>query len=252
MGFFGGMKMSTSTSGLTPDTQAYLDAYRKMASGAFQGAPGSDMGGSFADLVKYGSQTGLNGVNDYYNPFETDVIGGLHQDFDRQRAMADKGAGSAAIGAGAFGGSREAVLRALALRDVNQSEANTTAGVRQAGYSDAVNNLFRDRSQAGAFGMQGLQFLDDRTKAQLQAMIPGIELGGHTQSTPYYDQGIFGQLLGAGATVAGAALGGGIPGLGGGGKAGGSFTPSAPSFVPQTPGFGYSNPSYSFPTNRYF
>lgn len=135
----GGQKVTTS---LDPKTQQYVSGMRGMA-GQYAGdiAKGNYFAGP-TDAFKTG-MGGLMNLPEYaqqfMNPFESQVIGGVQSDFDRQRAGAMTGAAQAATQAGAFGGSRSGVLQAQALNDVNRNETSALAGLRMSGYNNAMN-----------------------------------------------------------------------------------------------------------------
>lgn len=76
-------------------------------------------------------------AQDFFSPFQDEVVSGLQSDFDRQRQQALTRAAQDATAQGAFGGSRSGILQAQALRDVNQDEASTLAQVRNRGFQNA-------------------------------------------------------------------------------------------------------------------
>lgn len=95
-------------------------------------------------------------VSQYYNPYEQQVVGGLQADYDRQRQLAMQSGAQQATRAGAFGGSRGAVLQANLLGDIGRSEAGTLAQVRQAGYGQALGQLQAEKARMGQLGLAGL------------------------------------------------------------------------------------------------
>jgi hypothetical protein len=240
---FGGKPSpDTSTSTFTPDKNslAQLEAYRRMAQqyqqragdqlnqGPLRGAlSGYNM---MAGNLGYGMQRGTQGVEQFFDPFQGQVIGGLQQDFDRMRGLAYNQAGDQAIGAGAFGGDRRALLEAAGQRDIGQLESNTLAGVRSQGYNTALDRLMAERMQAANLGFQGLQgmqgvagqFQGDQLAA-LQAMLAGVGGGGYTTNTTatqgYTPPNPFAGALGGAATAMGMFPGGGgaVPPGGGAG-----------------------------------
>jgi hypothetical protein len=143
----GGQKVTTQ---LDPKTQQYVQQMRGMA-GTYAGDIAK---GNYFAPTNATFQQGLGGLLDpagaaqqFMNPFEQQVIGGVQSDFDRQRQGALMGAAQNATSQGAFGGSRSGVLQAQALGDVNRNEASTLAGLRMGGYNNAMN-LGMGRSQA--------------------------------------------------------------------------------------------------------
>ena len=186
----GGDQTVTTKTVLDPATRRFLEQYRTAASQGFeqfqdQGqVPGVGQGfgellqgyrglgqanpyqqqaaegfGGLAGNLGFASQTGLGGVEDYFNPYQQEVIGGFQGDVQRQREMGAKRAADVATQSGAFGGNRGAVLEAEGLRDINQMEQQGLAGLRQGGYESAVNQLMGERQRAGGLGLAGLQGL---------------------------------------------------------------------------------------------
>lgn len=221
---------STQTTTLDPRTQAALDAFRRNAGDVY-----GRFAGASASPYAFAGQTGLGGIEQYFNPFQQNVIGGLQSDFDRQRALSGRAADAEATSAGAFGGSRAAVLRALGQRDIGQQEAQTLGQFRYQGYGDALNQLLAERQRQ--FGM-GQQF-DANMFNALALQQGGLGFGGQTTTSaqPIYRNPIAGALGGM-STVAGL-LG---PNAFGGGGGPTSFAPTsrAPLQFPQfgSGGFG--------------
>jgi len=265
---------------IRPEDAAYLEQYRKMASqqaqqlmggksitpginpysqqganqlqqfGQFNPALNQAMGG-YQGLYNlgFGTDGGLN-TQAFMNPYEQQVIGGMQSDFDRQRAMAARQSGDLATQAGAFGGSRSAVLQGEMGRDINQLEGQQLGQLRSSGYLNAQNmaaNLGLTGLQGiaglGQYGkglegqqIQGLlgygdyarqvqqqQMLDPYMRAQMaQGLLGGgLQFPGNTQTqTQTTDMNPWtGALGGASAGAAfgpwGAAIGGGLGFLGG-------------------------------------
>jgi hypothetical protein len=186
----GGKQEVVQSTQLDPATRAYLDQARKAASGVWsfanqqpgftpgvnkittqaQGALGQQsqaLGGIGQQYGAMGANLGIgqgilqnaaNGnVSQFMDPYQQQVIGGVQADFDRQRTMAGNAAADMATKAGAFGGSREAVLRSEALDGVNRNEAATLANLRSQGYGDAMNRASAFGGQLAGLGMAGMQ-----------------------------------------------------------------------------------------------
>ena len=105
-------------------------------------------------------------IGAYQSPFQEQVIETALGDIQRQQQLAQQRAQSQAIGAGAFGGSRSAILEAEAQRPYIEQAARTAAGLRQAGFEQAQRAAQADiaremegrRFQAGLLsGLQGEQ-----------------------------------------------------------------------------------------------
>ena len=76
-------------------------------------------------------------ISAYQSPFQQQVIDTTLADIQRQADIARQQAQDVAIGAGAFGGSRSAILEAESQRPFADVMAKTAAGLRQAGFEQA-------------------------------------------------------------------------------------------------------------------
>jgi len=89
-----------------------------------------------AQQIQAGQLAGTN-LSPYMNPFISDVIGQTSADLERQRLIQQGSIGAQAQRAGAFGGSRQAVESALTNEAFTRQLAQTSAGLRQAGFQQA-------------------------------------------------------------------------------------------------------------------
>ena len=87
-------------------------------------------------LDPYGGQT--NRIQAYQNPYNTQVIDQSTADLDRARQIRLQSDQDAAIGAGAFGGSRSALLEAETNRNFAEAVARNSANLRQSGFNNAA------------------------------------------------------------------------------------------------------------------
>lgn len=106
-------------------------------------------------------------IASYQSPYQQQVIDLAMQDIQRQQDIAQGQAQDRAIGAGAFGGSRSAILESEAARPFIEQKARTAAGLRQAGFEQAQRaaqqqqqfraNLLGDQyaRQLGSLGLLG-------------------------------------------------------------------------------------------------
>ena len=76
-------------------------------------------------------------IGAYQSPFQEQVIETTLGDIQRRADIARQQAQSQAIGAGAFGGSRSAILEAESQRPFVEQMARTSAGLRQTGFEQA-------------------------------------------------------------------------------------------------------------------
>lgn len=96
-------------------------------------------------------------IGAYQSPYQQQVIDQTMADIQRQSDIAQQLAQSRAIKAGAFGGSRSALLETEATRPYIEQQARTSAALRQAGFEQAqraaesdIERQMRDRQfQAG-------------------------------------------------------------------------------------------------------
>ena len=107
-------------------------------------------------IGQVGSLLGAD-IGAYQSPYQQQVIDQTMADIQRQSDIAQQLAQSRAIKAGAFGGSRSALLETEATRPYIEQQARTSAALRQAGFEQAqraaesdIERQMRDRQfQAG-------------------------------------------------------------------------------------------------------
>jgi hypothetical protein len=185
-------------------------------------------------------------ISTFMDPFQQNVVGGVQSAFDRLRGQASIGAGQEATAAGAFGGSRQAILEAERLRNLDQQEAQQIAGVQSQGFGQALQAALGQHQmgqQAAQFGLsnvlQGLNLGARTDIAAGQAGLQGAEMLRHLQqqagTNPFQQQMMALQALnlgmgapgssqvtsGGGPNALGQAAGGALAGFGVGGPVGG-------------------------------
>src|SRR5210317_836770 len=118
-------------------------------------------------------------IGAYQSPYQQQVIDLAMQDIQRQADIARGGAQERAIRAGAFGGSRSALLEAESQRPYAEQMARTAAGLRQAGFEQAQRAAQADlarQQQLGIFGAgQEQQRALQQAQLQQQAGLTGFE-----------------------------------------------------------------------------
>lgn len=92
-------------------------------------------------------------LTQYTNPYETQVVNQSLQDLDRARQMQANQLGAQATTAGAFGGSRQALMESELGRNYMDQAARTASGLRQAGFQNAQQMAGQDITT----GLQGSQ-----------------------------------------------------------------------------------------------
>lgn len=174
---------NTAVTTLDPSTQAALDDYRRRAASRpsmFGRGSGQYNPQGFNNALGFASQTGTQGIEQFFDPYQEQVIGGVQGDFDRQRLMSDQGAADLATKEGAFGGSRSAVLQGMGRNDINRNEANVTSGLRSQGFMNALQALLAARGQAGQFGLSGINSAIGEQNAIQQGQGYSLGFGGNT------------------------------------------------------------------------
>ena len=177
----GGTATQTNSTSVNPDTAAYIRAYREAAQrNAGIQAP-----------------QGLDGLDQYMNPFQDQVIGSIRSEGDRQLAGAANQAADMATKAGAFGGSRSAVLSAELQRGIGANTQAQVANTSMSGYQAAVQWLMAQRQMEMQQRNQSLGLMAG-------GMTPTGSTNTQTQHTPGDPWGFW---TGLGGTAAGAIAG---------------------------------------------
>lgn len=110
-------------------------------------------------------QLATTDISQYMNPYTQQVIDTSMADLERQRQMQMGDIGAQASRAGAFGGSREAVARALTNEAFARQGGQMAAGLRQQGFESAQQRALQDIQNQYASdianrqaGLSGAQF----------------------------------------------------------------------------------------------
>ena len=118
-------------------------------------------------------------IGAYQSPYTQQVIDQSMADIQRQADISRGQAQSRAIGAGAFGGSRSALLEGESQRPFIEQMARTSSGLRQAGFEQAQQAAQADlarQQQLGVFGAeQAQQRALQQAQLQQQAGLTGFE-----------------------------------------------------------------------------
>ena len=176
--------------GLDPNIQAQQVGAQQIGGGQFNVQAQNVQGPGQAGRMDFAPQQFDNArTSDFFNPFESQVVQGVQQDFDRQRALTQQGAAQEATAAGAFGGSRSAVLEAEGLRGVNQLEGQQLAQLRAGGFQSAQQAAMQDHSQMQNLGFgtaqanlgADLQRQQLAMQAQMANQSAGLQAAGMSQ-----------------------------------------------------------------------
>ena len=201
-GGLGGQKPTSSTTTTSIDPQmkaAYLRNLEEARATASALGPRQ-----FAAFPQYN----LGMVQQYMNPYEETVVQNALGDIERQRQTQMAQEGAAATAARAFGGSRQAVQRALVDEAALRQSGALGAQLRQQGFSQAQNLALQQEQLRQAYEQQKLDAarnlgLERLNVAQGALSLQPANLGG-TQTSPIYRN--------TGASALGGALSGGMLG----------------------------------------
>lgn len=134
------------------------------AQGVYGAGLGSAAGMGYAPQQVQAGQLSSTDIGQYMNPYTEQVIRANEADILRGAQMGLDILGAKAQAAGAYGGSRQAIAEAEYGRNVAQQLAQSSAGLRQAGFQSAQQAALSDiqnRMAAGQFnvgsGLQGAQ-----------------------------------------------------------------------------------------------
>ena len=140
--------------------QASAQAQRDLS-----GAGAFGLGAAAEGISRLDDTTGAfdpQGIGGFMNQFEDSAVQQAIQDIARAGQMQRNELGAQAVGAGAFGGSREAVAQQELGRNILEQQGRTAAGMRQAGFESAAQ-----RAQSAFEAQQGR----GQTAAQLRGQL---------------------------------------------------------------------------------
>ena len=138
------------------DTSGNIDTARRdlSAAGAFGlGAAAEGIGRLDPTTTGFDPQ----GIGSFMNQYEDAAVQQAIQDIARAGQQQRNELGAQAVGAGAFGGSREAIAQAELGRNILEQQGRTAAGMRQAGFESAAQRAqqaFEDQQRRGQSAAQ--------------------------------------------------------------------------------------------------
>ena len=131
------------------------------------------------------AQQGLQGIGSF-NPYEEQVVQQSLADIGRQGQMERNRLRADAVGAGAFGGSRQGVAEQELNRNVLQEMGRTSGNLRSAGFNEMMNRRLQGSELLGKLGVQqaGIgELAQNLTSSQIQnALTAGGVARGVDQS----------------------------------------------------------------------
>ena len=160
--------------GYTGDRIAPLSTQETQAGGIISGQI-VPQAGALANIGAQQYDTAT--AQQYMNPYSNTVISGVLGDLEEQYQKNLRGINQGAVGAGAFGGARHGVERALAGERYLDTVADTTARLRQAGFESGAQRFQADRGaqMQGAAGQISALTGAQQQLGQFGAMGRGLE-----------------------------------------------------------------------------
>ena len=151
--------------------------------------------GGLGSLVGTGAGTGAGSIQSYMSPYQQQVIDASLTEFDRNAAIQNTGMRDQAIQSGAYGGGREGVMQAEALRGQGANRAQLQSNLLNQGFAQAQAARSQDlqaqqglgtyQSQMGA-GQQGFE----------QAKLDASQIAAReAEFAPFTQLGLVGQQL---------------------------------------------------------
>ena len=136
-------EFDTHYQGFTGQRIAQLDPYEIQAGNIYQNQIVPQSG----QLAAIGNQTyDTATAQAYANPYEDQVVSGALGDLREAYGQTQKSMNAAAIGSGAFGGSRQGIENVLGAERFIESAGDTSARLRQAGFESGANRFAQDRA----------------------------------------------------------------------------------------------------------
>ena len=123
-------------------------------------------------IGQVGSLLGAD-IGAYQSPYQQQVIDQSMADIQRQADIARGQAQSRAIGAGAFGGSRSALLESESQRPYIEQQARTAAGLRESGFQQAQRAAESDIARQQQMAMFAPE-LELRARQQQAGLLGGV------------------------------------------------------------------------------
>ena len=160
--------------GYTGDRIAPLSTQETQAGGIISGQI-VPQAGALANIGAQQYDTAT--AQSYMNPYSNTVISGVIGDLEEQYQKNLRGINQGAVGAGAFGGARHGVERALAGERYLDTVTDTTARLRQAGFESGAQRFQADRGaqMQGAAGQISALTGAQQQLGQFGAMERGLD-----------------------------------------------------------------------------
>jgi hypothetical protein len=118
--------------------------YQQAAGGQAAAMAGTGMGMAYNPQQVQAGQLANTDLSAYGNPYENQVVQQSLQDINQYAQQQGNQLAAQAQAAGAYGGSRSAILESQANEAALQQAARTAAGLRQQGFQNAQNMAMQD------------------------------------------------------------------------------------------------------------
>ena len=179
------------------DPSKYVAGFSPMQEQSFQGAANLTTAPQLAGATGMAAEAGLRGLDtryqtgrfdapqfgsqsaqQYMNPYMQNVVDIQQREAQRQADIAGTQRGAQAVGAGAFGGSRQAIMEAEAARNLGQQKGDIQAQGSNLAYQQAQQQFNADmarRQQAQQMAEQSRQY---GAGIGLQGLQTGLQAAG--------------------------------------------------------------------------
>jgi len=146
-------------------------------------------------LVGTGAGTGEGSIASYMSPYQQQVMDASLAEFDRNAAIQNVGLRDAAISRGAYGGGREGVMAAEAMRGNNMDRAQLQAQLLNQGFLQAQTARGADLTAQQGLGAYQQQ-IGQADQGYQQALLDATQVANREQQySPFTQIGLIGQQL---------------------------------------------------------
>mgnify|MGYP003624874798 FL=1 len=151
--------------------------------------------GGLGSLVGTGAGTGAGSIQSYMSPYQQQVMDASLSEFDRNAAVQNVGMRDAAISSGAYGGGREGVMAAEAMRGNNMNRAQLQAQLLNQGFQQAQQARGTDLAAQQGLG-QYQQAMGQAQQGFEQAKLDAAQIAAREKEfAPFTQLGLVGQQL---------------------------------------------------------
>ena len=157
------------------------DVFSNASAGLNQAMQGTQQGMGYQPMnINAGQIAGQ--TMQYMNPYENQVVGQTLSDLDRARQMQANQLDAQASSAGAFGGSRQALMQSELGRNFLNQAATSAGQLRQAGWNQGQNLAMQAAQANQGAGLQGANLRLNAAQQQGNLANLGFGMGQQTQA----------------------------------------------------------------------